>query len=60
MAFPYINNAQELIWHVVYVTTDNYLSDWMNSNVTKKWSQGTLRSRDFQVSTSNHTGLSAW
>ena len=59
MALTYVNRGYELIWHVIYVTADNYLADWVNSNVTGTWSQGTLRSQDFAVSSSDHTGLSA-
>ncbi|KAA8571435.1 hypothetical protein EYC84_001436 [Monilinia fructicola] len=42
-----------------YVTADNYLSDWINSNISQSWSQGTIRSGDFQVSNSSTVGLSA-
>ncbi|KAB8300880.1 hypothetical protein EYC80_002808 [Monilinia laxa] len=51
--------ANELLWHVFYVTADNYLSDWINSNISQGWSQGTIRSGDFQVSNSSTVGLSA-
>ena len=42
-----------------YVTVDGYLSDWINSNITNNWFQGTLRSGNFAVSNSSHVGLSA-
>lgn len=42
-----------------YVTVDNYLSDWINSNLTQRWSPGTLRSGNFAVSNSSHVGLTA-
>jgi hypothetical protein len=48
-----------LKWHVFYVTADNYLSDWRNSNISQSWSQGTLRSGNFKVSDSPSVGLSA-
>lgn len=58
MALSYVND-NELTWHVFYVTADNYLSDWINSNITQGWYQGTLRSGNFAVSNSSHVGLSA-
>ncbi|RAL65468.1 hypothetical protein DID88_001034 [Monilinia fructigena] len=58
MALSY-ESADELLWHVFYVTADNYLSDWINSNISQSWSQGTLRSGNFQVSNSSTVGLSA-
>lgn len=41
------------------MTVDNYLSDWVSSNLTQGWSLGTLRSGNFGVSSSPHVGLSA-
>jgi len=58
MALSYINN-EELIWHVFYVTTDNYLADSVNSNKSDGWSTGFLRNGNFAVSNSSHVGLSA-
>jgi len=58
MALSYTNN-EELIWHVFYVTTDNYLADSVNSNKSDGWSTGFLRNGNFAVSPSSHVGLSA-
>jgi hypothetical protein len=58
MALSYAR-AGEQIWEIVYVAADDYLVNLKNSNITQEWTPGTLRSGNFKVSTSPHTGLSA-
>jgi hypothetical protein len=51
------NLANHQQWHLFYITNDGYLVDWVNSNLTRGWTLGTLRSGNYKASNSSSVGL---